>query len=807
MSDVQPIDAPPTPATPMVGPMGGPGSEVLPRGRGCIGSVLSNGCGCLAFLVGSGLAVALFGAHLLSGWGARALERYIGQSIDGTVEVHGVELSWSRPQKASSILIRSPEGDQVVLASLRFPPLLDLIGEPRGERRFRIQIVDLKSRVRSDGTSDLGRTFRLTESTDETVTEALTARVASFLGGVEDDIEDSSLKVEVFIDQASIDNSASVGSDVEIEDFKLVARVNRLGAQIMPSNCELRLDGEDEIRTIEFDAQFGFGEDGRLRLTRARLDADPIPRGVLETLGIAPRSGREAPPRDPRRRADVYDVVSSRAVSSLGEFAANGASIDARFGHEKDDGDPLLSLAMDSDVGKLRFDAVLRDDALVPMPQADGRSALLMTFTPPLGAPASILRALVPESIEVHDETPGMEWVVESRSFRLPVDPETLSLASGSDEREPSDARRLASWLRRAEAEISIHNHARESSRLRFEPANGGDPRWDRLDWTHVLTELNLIGELGGTLQSSWRTVQAGNRLARLSMSLPGRELVPREVLGAQLDLQIPGMSLALLEACAEIPEELRLLLPRRLERLDIRGVPVRRFLRPEMPDRAVVGVDVWTQPELRFVGTFERGEYSVPAARFDLEMTDVVCESLLLRVLPWMVEIEPLSPGAEVTITLRDFAFRPGSNEFREEGEAVVEAPPLRVRLDPSLARRFKLEDPDGWIEWTPKPMELSLEPNVVRYRAVELPLGDDVEPSKVSGSYDREDRRLLLTGLVEARSLAVAPSDGDGLLPVPVNITGGPGRFSLAVDVDSLKGALEDILRRVRPGENEDH
>ncbi|MEM9380245.1 MAG: hypothetical protein AAGB93_09890 [Planctomycetota bacterium] len=787
----------------MGGPIGGPGSEVLPRGRGCFGSVLSNGCGCLAFLLGSGLAVALFGTHLLSGWGARALERYIGQSIDGTVEVIGVDLSWSRPQRARSVIIKSPDGDRVIHASLKFPPLLDLIGEPRSERTFRITIIDLESSVRADGTSGLGRTFRLTESTDETVAEALGARVASFLAGVEDDMRDSSLKVEVYVEQATIDDGTSRGGDVEIEDLSLVARVNRLGAQVLDKSfCELRIGDEDETRRVDLAAQFGFGDDGRLRLSRAKLRADPIPRAALETLGLAPRTGRDVAPRAPRFRAGVYDVVSKRAVDALSEFSAGGASIDARFGYEEHEGDPLLSLALESDVGELRLDAVLRDDALVPMEQPDGRSALFLRFTPQLGAPASILAALVPPEIEIHDETPGMEWIVESRRFRLPVDPNALSLAAGDDERERPQARRLSSWLQRAEADVSIHNLGRESSRLRFDAQGAADPLHDRLEWSHVLTELTLIGELGGELTSTWRTPQADNRYARLSMSLPGNSLTGLDRPRSLLDLQVPGMSLALLEACVELPDELRLLMPRRLERFDLRGVPLGRFLRPEEPDRAVVGVDVWTQPELRFAGTFERGEYRVPYSRFELEMTDVVCNSLLLRVLPWMVDLEPLSPDGAVRITLRDFMFRPGSSEFREKGKAIVEAPPLRIRLDPSLARRFKLEDQDGWIEWTPKPMELELLPNVVRYRSVELPLGDAVEPSKMTGRFDREDGALSLNGLVEARSLALPPEAGEGLLPVPVNISGGPGRFSLAVDLESLRGALTDILRRVRPG-----
>lgn len=784
------------------------GSQIASSSRGCLGSFLSNGCGCLAFLGGAGLAVALFGAHLLSGWGERAIEGWLNSIVDGDVAVSGVDLSWRDRQSVDSITIDSPDGDMVIQAEVKLPSLLDLVGfGERGEdgklsepRLYEVTINNLTSIVEADGTSDLGRTFGLVADDGRSVVEALQERVAQSMAQIQPDDDEGPVRVELSIDSGMIDDSASGRDSIRIEDFELVATADREGVHFDLQEFALVGQGLEGRAEVDAELHYHFDPEGRLRLTEAHVDAPPLPGGVLQTLGLAPRSEASPSLADRPRRRDLVDLAGQHGVAALASVLDDGAAVRANFRTPEDGGAPRLSVALTAEQFELELQAVLLNDVLVPADRSSDRAPLYARFEPDAEGIASLFAAMLPATIVPEARADGATWLLESRSFRLPLDSSELVIGDGGPVDERPFSERVAAWLRRSEIVADLRDVGNERTHIRFagQPDEGGAPR-PGVDWAHRITTVQLSAELGGTIESLWHSVQGrGSRLSSISVTIPGRALIPGDEPFARLDLALPDLDTELVVDAIGIPEELRVLLPSRLYKLDVRGVPVQRFIRPGGNERWSASVDVWTAEDLRFRGRFEDGRLTVPSAELTLPVGDDVCELILERLLPWLAEVEPLEADSRMRIEMRDFSFAMSSRELRERADATLECPPLRVRLQPRLAAQFRLEDPSDWIEWTPRPIELALEANLVRYRSVELPLGDDVEPSTMSGSFDRDERELSLSGIVQGSSL---PRFGEfDLAPVNVVIKGPPDSLGLSARLDLIDSMVDGVLDRLR-------
>ena len=125
------------------------------------------------------MAIALFGAHLLSGWGARALEELLGTGLNATVEVSGVDLSWSQRQTIRSVTVVGLDGRQVAQASAEIPSLLDLLGMERANWNLQVDVLSLRSRVDEEGVDDLQRITQVgDQDLLETVLRAMAGRAA-----------------------------------------------------------------------------------------------------------------------------------------------------------------------------------------------------------------------------------------------------------------------------------------------------------------------------------------------------------------------------------------------------------------------------------------------------------------------------------------------------------------------------------------------------------------------------------------------------------------------------------------------------
>lgn len=773
----------------------------------------------------------LFAPQLLSGWGARAIEGWIGSQIGGTVEVTGVELSWTGEQRAKSVTITSPGPNprQVIQATVLFPSLVQLLGDATQESELRLHVRQMRSRVESDGTSDLGRALGIDESSGITVADRISDLALLLLEKTttaDPNGDVASVRLHITVDDASIDDRASGRGIVEIEDLDLVATANRLGTRIDLRKCVLsgtHLQGVAEARA---DAQFRFDGDGVARLARAELDVDPLPRVVLQSLGIVGRvrSERDVDPWEPKRRRDIYDIVAPGLRGLFAAFIESGAALSFRLGRRPDEagGAPdevPVTLSVDSPgVGALTLAGELRNDTLIPRLTEEGQSAIELTLEHPESGLESLFRTVLPERVVIEDGARGATWRLTSNNFRLPINPEWARLSRPELVEDETRRERIAAWLRSIDVTAALRTTGTQRAQVTFHGgAEGGyDGPYHRLDWTHELTELRFGGELGGSLTSNWRPQRgqaARGKLARIDIGLPGRGLGLGDDPVGELSLDIPGMTEALLYCCVDIPAELLDLLPSRFHKVALTGVSLNRFFPgARAGNRAgaagqramTMGIDVWTDPSTRFLGQLEGGTFRMPRGEVSIELESVVCDQVLVRLMPWLAEVEPAQPGTALRIEMKDLEFEFTSGDFREGGEVVLRPAPLRVKLLPTLMEQFAIdEDEEGWIEWTPEPIRLSLETNVIRYRKVELPLGDTA--FGMDGRLDRKDQQIMLVGPVDRGRLAKLAGDpAGGALPVQVTIGGPVSRPSVLVDPDFLQSALKELMSQGIDGDD---
>jgi len=132
-----------------------PASSLLLGNEGCLGTFLSSGFGCLAFLLGSAAAIGLFGAHLLSGWGARAVEQVLSSRLDAEVRVDDVDLSWGKRQRIGSITVLGPDGSTVAQLSAEVPSLLALLDPDGRALHLSLDVASIRARVGEDGVDDV----------------------------------------------------------------------------------------------------------------------------------------------------------------------------------------------------------------------------------------------------------------------------------------------------------------------------------------------------------------------------------------------------------------------------------------------------------------------------------------------------------------------------------------------------------------------------------------------------------------------------------------------------------------------------
>lgn len=814
----------------------GTASSVLPRGRGCIGTVVSSGCGCLAFVVGAVVAIALFAPQLLSGWGARVIEKAIEARIDGRVEVNGVHMSWGSEQKASSVRIFSTDNRMVLDASLEFPALLEWIRDGEGEERYGIHIHALKERVNPDGTSDLGRTLRIDRSEGSSVLLGLLNRAQRLVSSKRASSADRSVRLSLFIDEGEI-YSPATGQEtpVKIEDVELVATSYRGGASFDLRRGVVRGPGIAGGASVELKTSFALGDGRRDELVFAKGHLDPIPARVLRTLGVLGRGPeRQGVLNGQRLVANVYDKVAPGLTAVFADFVQDGLTVDLEYGTliasegPIDEGAEIARPIKLSMVGPLRdsvhvdakvvFPGVQRGAQLKPNGpgQFTGGAAMLVGESA-LGEPAALridllvktdpvarmLATVAPSgAIAIPDGESGA-WEGEARSFRIPIERDFFHLAPA----RPATRRRgslLASILRKSEIDLAIAGKSSHPVTVSLAPMSAGAETEegslaaaDLMPLTHVVTRVVLRPLFGGSIDSSWQYGARPDTFFRCT--LPGRTLGTGDPAVGRVDVVLSGVPKSFLERTLDVPPNVLRSLPSRFHRIDVRGVPLDVVL-GDRRSNVDIEVEVHTEPDEMLKGRFADDTFSCKWASFDLDLDPETCEDILLRVMPWLSQIESVAPGARVEMTLTDFEFRFEGEERKESGTMQIRCDPLRVRLDPMFTKSLVKDlrpGPDEWITWAPGLLEFSLSQSNITYKAMELPLSNEDIVAVTGNSFDGG---YNLRGRI--RGAYVSGVGGEDMtVPATISTNSGVPQIlinPLDLDVDETIRIFQERLRK---------
>lgn len=806
-------------------------TDAPPPRRGCLGTAVSGGCGCFAFLFGAALAVALFAPQLLSGYGARVIEKYLGGRIDGTIEVSNVALFWGSQQSAD-VLVRSTDGLQVLQGSIDFPPLLDLIGSPETEQRYKVTINRLDSTIFADGSSTLGKTFRVDAEDGATLVRRLAERATSELKGIRSRKPEASIKVTVRLNEASIKDVLSGRGTVDIRYSELEIGASAVDAHVKLHRSRVMPEGQPEV-DVKFEARFGLRPGGQEELLGALLEAGPLSTATLQTLGILPRTPRAPTPVDRRIERDLFDRVTPGLFDLAEAYLEKGTAVEFRYGRLK----PMeataqraavpLTMRLESDAGTFDLRAEIQfptpeelasgapSAAIVGAPQAKERDALAFELDAPLEPLVDIVKLLAPTGSSVLAESPvpveaRARWRGRVKSFRVPFDRSCLRVGGNRDDlfglgsAEPV----VAAALRRTECLIDLASIGSNPASVTVTAGDSGSSELrDTLTLRHRFTRFTLLGRIGGKFESQWVTAGVGGGSSFVKGSLPGAPILIGPELedypDGKLELQVMGVPKAVLGTFVDFPESFASLLPERFYRVVVRDLPLRFVLGEESRD-PTLDLEVWTEQNERLAGRYLAGEFTCPEGQLDVPLGEEAQERVLKRMMPWLESIQPVQGGGQLKLEIEDFVFRLGDGDERESGRMTIDAPPLRVKLDRRLAGQLRLGSSggSGWIEWDPAPMVIQLDGATTRYEFVELPLGGgDVSAMSgfaTMGTYNLSTslERRFLRHLAESKSGALPQTNVAVLLD---NSAGGKPRIN--VSPSEFTSVLEGIGELLSP------
>lgn len=766
-------------------------------------------------------------------------------------------------------------GQEVANFSLRFPSLLDLLAESSTEWKFKITDAKFTARVDADGTSDLGRSLGLEAADGRTELVAFLAVLGDLSNTIEGDgngeYGERSVRTVMSGSQVRfIDMPSGTGTDrteATLSGFFLKATKSRVGFQIDVRDALVQHSVDQEAR-VSFGLNFsGAGEagapagspsgspSGAALLRSAHVTADPIPLETLRLMGVAPRrvKGQRAA-KGGRANAgfgnladatDFYRPMGSALFDGLEVFFEDGASVEATYGVVLGNGaaststagrKPRLEIHVAGDFGEVDLVGEHDGEWLTGSRSENGEPALGGGFNLSKDKLKSVLETLAPlGGIEIQDPDRNAKWYLESNRFSVPLRSQDLSVTSffggalgDSGETRAADAspgprgggngwrRFFAQALRRTDAVLTLSSRGSDAAKLVLLPSNKASQRAnDRLDWTHLLTEVVFTGDLGASVDSRWSVAQSNTyRIARLNLTIPGAALMPGDNLVPRLDVHLPAVPVSLIKTMAQLPEDLASLLPYRLDRLTLLGLPLPQLLAakgtPRRPSDTPIEVVATIDSTDQVAGTYERGVMTIPKASLTAPLDKQFCEGIIMGYMPWFESVEP-SDGGELQMELRNFSFSMGETEFKQTGEVILGSSPLRVRLLPQIAAKLSAseseresqdEDAPGLLAWTPGSTVLTLDGLRVGYAGIELPLSDDYTTS-LEGSYYRGDGKFSLSGLVESQFIK-GPEGSDALWLIAINgtvsdegssalVTFDPGTIDPSVITDFMRKASE--------------
>ncbi len=789
---------------------------------------MSGGCGCFAFVIGAALAVALFAPQLLSGYGARVIEKYLGGKIDGTIEVSGVTLFWGEQQSAD-IRVLSPDGKQVLQGSIDFPPLLDLVGNPETEQRYKVTINKLNSTIFEDGSSTLGQTFGVGAGDGETVIRRLVERATSELKGIRSRKPEASIKVTVRLREALIRDIDSGRGNLAIENAELEVGASAVDARVILRNCRVEPEGQPAV-DVEFATRFGRRQGGQEELLAAKFDAGPLSVATLQTLGILPRTLRPPAAVDRRIELDLFDRCTPGLFGLAEDYFKDGAAVRFTYGglQPMDARAPSesvpLTLRLDNDAGFFDMEARVQlpdagqlaegaaTAAIVGELRAGGEAAIFFKARTAAEPLIDVVNVITPPGNTVsasgvalaEGTDAGPTWSGRVKSLRIPFDRSCLRIGEYGDGlfgAEPARAV-VAAALRRTECQLEVASVGSAPAVVTVAPSDQAQPLpEDTLTLRHLFTSVTLLGRVAGKFESQWFTEGEDSGVSFVRGSLPGDPiLVAPEISDypdGKLELQVTGVPRSVLGSFVAFPTSFASLLPKRFDRIVLRDLPLRFVLGVESRDPELE-LEVWTDRNERLAGTYVSGEFTCPKGALDIPLGEEAQKKVLMRLMPWFEGIEPVQGGGQLDVAMENFVFRLEEGAEKESGRMTIDSPPLRVKLDRRLVRQLRLGKtlPGGWIEWDPAPMVLDLDGATTRYQFVELPLGGG-NVSAMSG-FETTGRYNLSTTVERRflRHLSKAESGATDNQEVAVVIDkNAEGRLSVNVSPAEFATVLESI------------
>ena len=731
---------------------------------------------------GAAVAIALFGAHLLSGWGARALEELLGTGLNATVEVSGVDLSWSQRQTIRSVTVVGLDGRQVAQASAEIPSLLDLLGMERANWNLQVDVLSLRSRVDEEGVDDLQRITQVgDQDLLETVLRAMAGRAAetSWSRG---------LTVDLSIKDWTVDDTASGRGLVSVRDSEvsLVCRSGR--AELLLERALVSWPGLREPATVNASVTLGSsrtgGPAGGVAVERLQLSSTGVPLDVARSLGVIPRQPRERPGLSRSPEAWMH----GQAVAFLMAELENGAQVAIDVGPGPNGEEAVGRFEVDGARMKLSLAVKWEDGQMVPDARPGG-DPLEVLVRDQRGGVERVLEELLPERFSAQEFGAPLDWKLSSRDFSVPF------AAGDLLDFWPAVLAAMAGMKLEADARVDGAGVARVRVGVPSDSAQS-------LDLDHYLTSFAFDGAAGSTVNSFWRDGQA--RLANLLLKTPGTRSSPGGMNSAGassgtarggMDVSVYDVPSVMLGGQQALPQELLALLPDRLLKIRLEDLPL-----PDIGGRGPSGrtgqvkIDINAEAGNRFFGFLEGSRLSFPLAQLSTSVDEALSAALFERLLPWFARVRPQSEGeSSLVLEVVNYSVDLAAQEFRDTGQVSLKVGSMEAQLQPGLIGvHFDVEEQD-WIEWGPEQITMELDEDIVRYRKAQIPLGDDADPVRLSGILDRGDAVLSIQAVVPANVLVGA---GDlGILPAQLTLTGPASALDLAVDRDLIAPLIESI------------
>lgn len=748
-------------------------SELTSRRSGCSGTLLSGGCGCLAFMSGAALAIALFGAHLLSGWGARALEELLASGLNATVEVSGVDLSWSRRQTVRSVTIVGPDGRQAVQASAELPSLLDLFGQGSPRWDVSVDVLSLRSRVDDNGVDDLQRIMQVG---DQVMLETLLRSMARWADGSS---VRRGLRIQLSVKDWTVDDTASGRGLINVRDLEAEIRCQREYAALSVGSALVSWPGRvgpaAASGALRLAPVVAYTDGPGVQVQSLTLSSDGVPLDVARSLGLV----RRTPPsvRDASQTPEAW--LHGAALDCLMADLEAGATIDVAVGPDPAGQQTVGRFDVRGERLTLSLGVEWREGAMVPRSgSGSGASGLTVRVRGAPGGLAGLVEGALPDRFSAEELSEPLDWTLVSDSFAVPF--------------EPRDLLNLRPALFAAMGEMQLDAFARvlagAEARVRVQVPEESDLG---LDLSHYLTSLAFDGERGSVLRSSWRDASSRNAVLELRMPPAG----DRSGSAGSMNAWAADLPSAMLGGERPLPPELSAFLPERLSFVGVEGLAL-----PRLGDWAPAGPSGPVQFSVRVgagvdLGGAMRGSVlSLNRASVRARADEAVCEVLFGRLLPWFTAVRPQAgQEAVVEVEVDGYTVDLAASEFRETGKMTLAVGAMQARLQPGLAGSYFNVRETEWVEWGPEEVRMELDDDIVRYRKAQIPLGDDEEPVPLSGFLDRGDNVLSIKAVVPAN--VVVGAEDAGILPVQLTLTGPAESLDLAVDRDVIAPLIEAI------------